>query len=119
MSKWIASLSDGSTVVEKWIKGEVSPWSKLKEVCKTKGVKITQLRLQVNGKTYTSIKGAEGYFQSHWIAQDDSGAIFSRSGIGYVNNTHLHILWVDDKTNDIWCEVREVKGGAIIFNEEV
>jgi len=118
MSKWIVSLSDGSTVIEKWEEGKLSPWIRLKEMCKERNLKITQLRLQVNGKTYTSVKGAQGYFQSCFVAQDLGEAPLLRRGIGYVNDSHLHILWVDDKTNDVWCEVRKAEGGAIIFNKD-
>ena len=119
MSKWIASMSDGSTIIEKWEPGKASPWIRLKRLCKEKNLKITQLRLQVNGKTYTAVKGADGYFQAYFVSQDVGGKQTTRRGIGYVDNSHLHILWVDDKTNDVWCEVRGLESGAIIFNKDV
>lgn len=51
-TKWLASLSDGTTVVEgmspyEIIKGEDSPWLRLIAYLKEEGLHITGLRIQV------------------------------------------------------------------------
>ena len=51
-AKWLASLSDGATVIEgtppfEVIPGELSPWLRLQEHLKESGLHITGLRIQV------------------------------------------------------------------------
>ena len=59
MSKWLISLSNGETIDEMDLKSEnasdPSPWNKLMQrLEKEKDLHITQIRLQVRGRTYTA-----------------------------------------------------------------
>ena len=45
---WVANLSSGVTVVERWIPGEVSPWVKLMGLCKENSLWVTNLRLTIS-----------------------------------------------------------------------
>ena len=56
-TKWVAGLSDGTTVVEgkgiaEEVKGELSPWLKLQEHLKETGLKINSLNIRVGDKHY-------------------------------------------------------------------
>ena len=64
---WIANLSDGASVSEKWIEGTLSPWQRLKIHCEKQGLYITRLRLKINGEPFFCLKDAPGYFQAHQI----------------------------------------------------
>ncbi len=106
-SQWLASLSDGSTVVEQWALGEKSPWQALVDNVRASGVTITQLRLQVGGRTYTSTPNAEGYYQARQAQGvcGEAGTV-ERHGIGGLVGGVLSLLWVDTTTGDAWQEVR-------------
>ena len=59
---WIASISNGETVQESASKkDELSPWQLLLMRCKADNLRITQLRLQVAGRTFHAIPDADGY----------------------------------------------------------
>lgn len=106
-SQWLASLSDGSTVIEQWVPDSKSPWQTLVETIREKGLNITQLRLQIAGKTHTSVANASGYYQARQ-AQNTCGEtqVVERHGIGCLVGGTLSILWVDTLTGDTHQEVR-------------
>ena len=59
---WVVSLSNGETVFQTPdIEGERSAWGKLIDRCDEEGLWITQLQLQLYGRTIAGIKGADGY----------------------------------------------------------
>ena len=59
---WIASLSNGETIQETAPKpDELTPWQRLLMRCKADNLRITQLRLQVAGRTFHAIPNADGY----------------------------------------------------------
>jgi hypothetical protein len=64
--KWIATLSDGSRVTEgegdfTLIPGERTPWFRLTEQLNKKGLYLTRLVLDVNGKEVSLPNDAEFY----------------------------------------------------------
>lgn len=59
---WIASLSNGETVFESPSQpGERTPWGKLIERCERENIWVTQVQLQIAGKTWIGIHQADGY----------------------------------------------------------
>ncbi|RLG36307.1 MAG: hypothetical protein DRN91_08285 [Candidatus Alkanophagales archaeon] len=103
---WIASLSNGETVFEEWIPGQPSPWLRLLQRLEEEGLAVTQLRLQVRGRTYCCIPHADAYFQAHRTSMSLYGKQrgFLR-GIGSVVGDTVYILWVNEQ-GDCWQEVR-------------
>lgn len=61
--KWIVSLSNGMSISEDQLADEpqrISPWSKLvDEVLPAMGTHITQLRVHVQGRTYSCISSSD------------------------------------------------------------
>jgi hypothetical protein len=56
-AQWVASLSNGEIMIEgtgrcKYVKGEPSPWLKLKEYLEETGEHITSLKIQCGGREY-------------------------------------------------------------------
>lgn len=114
-NRWIASLSDGTTVFEDKTPGMESAWSRLKKYVRLHKLEITNLRLEAFGRfvkllSYRSDEGTiqiDGYWQSSRI-----GAWFGAytdevnwRGIGFIKNNELNVIWIDDKGN-IQHEVR-------------
>jgi hypothetical protein len=59
---WVASLSNGETAFEFTPEPEDrSAWGQLIDRCKEEGIWVTQIQLQVGGKTHIGIHGADGY----------------------------------------------------------
>jgi hypothetical protein len=60
---WIASLSDGTTVFEEPpVQGERTAWGKVVDRCaEDPELYVTQIQLQIGGRTIVGIKGARGY----------------------------------------------------------
>jgi hypothetical protein len=110
---WIASLSDGSTVIETPpVEGEPSAWQKLLERCRTEWVhvvddegrtvvlplRITMLRLQYGRITIMALPNdkCDGYFQArevHRIMYRD--AYLKLHGIGSVVDDRVEITWLE------------------------
>lgn len=122
--KWIVSLSDGSTLEEETLCDEprrISPWSKLvEEILPSREVHISQLRVQVLGKTYTcpsrsdrskfpsSIKPT-GYMCMRRIgfnALKPSEVLMNCIGmeVSFPNGMRI-TTWVDVYTGDSWQQV--------------
>jgi len=121
--KWIVSLSDGRTLEEGELCDEpqrISPWAKLEEIMEADGVHITQLRVQVGGRTYSSISSSDrSKFCStrkpvHYMC-------LRRMGVDGLNpsRVHMHCIgmqaelntgmkvlqWVDIYTGDSWQQI--------------
>jgi len=59
---WIASLSNGETVFQtENVLGERTAWGKLIDRCNEEGLWLTQIQLQISGRTIVGIKKASGY----------------------------------------------------------
>jgi hypothetical protein len=109
-SRWIASLSDGTTVFEDVTPGDKSAWLRLRDYIAAHNLKLTNLRLeayghrvvlipykdefgnpQINGywhsKKALAILNASEIGQVHW------------SGIGFVKGREIHVTWVDHNGN--------------------
>lgn len=123
--KWIVSLSDGSTYDEEQLSDEprrISPWSKLiQEVLPQRKAHITQLRVQVLGRTYTSISKSDrsrfpsgikpvGYMCLRRAIVD--GLAPHRSGENYIgmevtmSNGIKLITWIDIMNGDSWLQIK-------------
>lgn len=129
-SRWIASLSDGTTVFEDHTPDcDRSAWRRLQDYVRQHGLKITNLRLEAYGcfvkllpyKDETGRPQIEGYWQSSRI-----GALFGQNvrseynwrGIGFVKDGEVNIVWINHQ-GSITQEVRELKPDdpAVIMNE--
>lgn len=101
-NRWIASLSDGSTVFEDKTPNMDSCWIRLKSYLQENRLKLTNLRLEVYGQNIIlkSIKEdteIKGYWYSNRIemlfGSSFGGESISR-GIGYIKNQVIHATWV-------------------------
>jgi hypothetical protein len=130
-SRWIASLSDGSTVFEDTTPNMPSAWHRLKEYVKLHNLKITNLRLEAYGhlvmlvpyKGPNDISQINGYWHSKKIGALINANItqeFNWRGIGFVKGKEIHITWVDSE-GIISHEIKEYKPNdmAVIINDEV
>jgi hypothetical protein len=112
-NKWIASLSDGTTVFDDiGPPGTISAWRRLKAHVSNHKLKLTGLRLQAFGQTISLPPGSEGYWHSKRVsAIVGSGSHDFTSydfAVGYVAEGYIHITWVC-QDGHIRAEVRELK----------
>ncbi len=129
-TRWIASLSDGSTVFEDRTPNEMSAWIRLSNYIKLHRLKITNLRLEAYGKRVVliphkstdNIAQLNGYWHSRRINSllDGSGVKeYYDCGIGYLKAFEVFITWVS-QDGTIRHEIRPYKPNdkAIIINDE-
>jgi len=140
--RWIASLSDGTTVFEDKMPGEVSAWRRLQKYIELHNLKITNLRLEAYGRRvfilpYKDDAGTpqiNGYWQASRVGaflNINHPQIFWR-GIGYVKYKTIYIAWVDQFGNhsieerpldkeekDSDGNVRMVRDMGVIFNDPI
>jgi len=109
-TRWIASLSDGTTVFEDLTPGESSAWIRLKHYVAAHGLRVTNLRLEAFGhrvvlmpyKDEAGNPQINGYWQSK-----KAGALLNSSsiaqidwvGIGLIKGREIHVTWVDHAGN--------------------
>jgi hypothetical protein len=130
-SRWIASLSDGTTVFEDVTPGERSAWIRLSEYIQTHKLKITNLRLEAYGhrvilmpyKDELGNPQINGYWHSKRAgALLNAGPIgqIHWSGIGLVKGREIHVTWVDQHGN-VSYEIKPYVDGnlACIVNDAV
>lgn len=107
MDGWIANCADGSTHVEEWLAGHLSPWQRLMAYCKKQNTYITNLRLTVGTKTYACQSNAKGYWQAHGMPAvqgvECDEELHKWRGIGWVEDEKVKIIWVarDPQTKQI------------------
>lgn len=130
-TRWIASLSDGTTVFEDVTPGEKSAWLRLTDYIKVHSLKLTNLRLEAFGHRvvlmpYKDENGdpqINGYWHSKKLgALLNAGAVshIHWSGIGLVKGREIHITWVDHN-GDTSFEIKPYVDGnpACIINDAV
>ena len=103
--RWIASLSDGSTVFQDHTPGEKSAWSRLKDYVELHKLKVTNVRLEAYGRLVHTIPYLDdekrpqlnGYWQLERM-----GAFINTTmpnlhwrGIGYVKGKSIYVTWVN------------------------
>lgn len=123
MDAWIANLSDGSTKVEEWLTGYLSPWQRLIDYCKKNGCYVTNLRLTIGSRTLSCKPNAVGYWQAHGMPAvqgiECDEELHRWRGIGHVENGMVHIIWGarDPQTHQIavWQDARPAKNQAQII----
>lgn len=126
-AKWVAGLSDGTTVVEgkgiaEEVKGELSPWLKLQEHLKKTGLKINSLNIRVGDKHYNlpSVKPKfEGevpkgfnYFRrvSYDILTDEGKNVEHYICVEAIYDGYKAQLYVDENdTNKMWTNIQNDK----------
>ena len=128
--RWVASLSDGTTVFEDITPGDRTAWRRLSDYVKTQNLLVTMLRLEYGGKRIELIpyKDAEGnpqirgYWQARKMMKFVSGGLtieLQARGIGYVSGDNICITWVA-QDGQVRAEVRAfdpTKEGAILNDE--
>lgn len=104
--RWIASLSDGSTVFQDRMPGVKSAWRRLHEYVELHKLKVTNLRLEAYGRLVHTIPYLDnekrpqlnGYWQIERMGSflnADHPNVHWR-GIGYVKGHIIYVTWVDD-----------------------
>jgi hypothetical protein len=129
--RWIASLSDGSTVFEDKTPGLSSAWRRLGKYVETHKLKMTGLRLEAYGRRVTLIpyRGESGeaqlngYFQATKVGKflNVPGPQLIWRGVGWVKGLDIHICWVDSN-GETSIELRPLYRGskmdlAVIIND--
>jgi hypothetical protein len=129
-SRWIASLSDGSTVFEDVMPQSKSAWLRLRDYVELHTLKVTNLRLEAYGRVVNLIpyRDAEGnpqlngYWHSKKIGQflNASNLDVEWRGIGYLKGREIFITWVDHLGN-VSQEIRPYSkdNPALIINNAV
>lgn len=128
-TRWIASLSDGSTVFEDVTPHEVSAWLRLREYVTVHDLKVTNLRLEAYGRRvllipYRDAEGnpqVNGYWHSkrlHALLTDNGVFEGKDCGVGYVKGREVVITWAHED-GTVQQEVRPYKDGdkATIIND--
>lgn len=130
-SRWIASLSDGTTVFEDLTPGCKSAWLRLKEYIEVHRLKMTNLRLEAYGHRVTLMPYKDEFgnpqINGYWHSKK-SGALLNAgpighihwNGIGLVKGREIHVTWVDHAGN-VSYEIKQYTEGnlACIINDAV
>lgn len=106
-NRWIASLSDGTTVFEDRTPNIASSWIRLQEHVKANRLRITRLRLQAHGvlvqlpplrDDHDNIQ-LDGYWHSkrHTAWLDPNLPQTLDMGVGYIQDGRLYIKWITEK----------------------
>lgn len=129
-SRWIASLSDGSTVFEDIIPGEISAWQRLREYVSLHDLQVTNLRLEAYGRRVVLVpyknEDYESQLNGYWYSSGVDCLITEvgvfekfKRGIGYIKGHQVIITWVGED-GTIKQEIRDYKINdlANIINDE-
>jgi hypothetical protein len=93
--RWVASLSNGETIYEDEIKGEIPAWDRLASYCEDNDLSVTNLRLDICNTTVKLPSNQEGYIQKK-VAWTLGGVISGvRKCIGYSQGGLALIYEVD------------------------
>jgi len=122
-NRWIASLSDGSTVFEDFTPGETAAWKRLRTYIRNNSLQITNLRLEVYGQATTmkpAKSGVDGYWHCNKMASLNGAKEWSHRGVGYVEGDKVYITWIRDD-GQVYGEIRDFNDDDIglILNDEV
>lgn len=95
ITKFLASLSDGRTVIQDDIPGHGNAWIRLSEWLKINPqIKITGLRLQgPNGIEIKTPANQNGYFFGYQQKGSWGGPQYNYIGIGYYDGNRVNIMW--------------------------
>lgn len=128
-TRWIASLSDGTTVFEDVTPNESSAWLRLSDYVDKQKLKVTNLRLEAYGRRvllvpYKDADGnsqVNGYWQSkrlNAILTDVGCAEGHERGIGYLKGREIIITWVGED-GTVQQDIRPYENGdpAVIVND--
>jgi len=93
--RFLASLSDGRTVIQDDRQDERHAWARLQEWLKLNpDISITNLRLQKSGLPDISLPSNQsGYFFGYKQAGVWGGPQHNYVGIGYYDGNEVHITW--------------------------
>jgi hypothetical protein len=128
-SRWIASLSDGSTVFEDRTPNIKSAWRRLREYVEYQGLKVTGLRLEAYGRQINLVPYRDGagnpQLNGYWHSKRmnallTSGGVIEGQevGIGFLKAGELVITWVSED-GSVRQEVRDYSPNdeAVIVND--
>lgn len=128
-SRWIASLSDGSTVFEDATPSMRSAWLRLRDYVEQHNLKLTNLRLEAYGRNVVLVpyKDSEGRAQvnGYWHSKQMNALMHTGGvseaqsrGIGILKNQEIWITWVNEDGTTRQ-EIRPYKSGdkAVIVND--
>ncbi len=131
MDRWIASLSDGSTIFEDKVPGNKSAWLRMKDFLSEKSLFITGLRIEYGGRfiNLPVAKDENGNFviDGYWHGNKICAMVLQggdvderfKKGIGYVKENKIFVSWVsDDGTIEYEIKEKSQSPGTII-NEKI
>lgn len=106
---WIASLSNGETVFQNDVEGEISSWQQLRTRCEEQNLYITMIRVQQGGTTLVGLPNADGYLQCYEHTRSVyTGKYTDRQGIGSVVGEFVVLCWID-KSNNVHQDIQMLK----------
>lgn len=129
-SRWIASLSDGTTVFEDVTPNERSAWIRLREYVAIHKLKLTNLRLEAYGHRVVLMPYKDEFgnpqINGYWHSKMAGGWLnagvgqIHGTGIGLVKGREIHVTWVYDNGN-VSYEIKQYEEGnlACIVNDAV
>jgi hypothetical protein len=104
--RWIASLSDGTTVFEDRIPNVPSAWIRLQQHCRENRLNVTRLRLQARGllvqlpswKDDNGVIQLDGFWHSKQLIAFLDPNLPQRlsHGVGFIKGDKIHIKWIRD-----------------------
>ncbi len=128
-SRWIVSLSDGTTVFEDVTPRERSSWMRLRDYIEQHKLKVTNLRLEAYGRTVHLIPYKDNedrpQINGYWQSKQMNSLLTAQGvvevqcrGIGILKAKQLWITWVD-QSGVTRQEIRDYKRGdkAVIVND--
>lgn len=97
--RFLASLSDGTTVIEDSRQGELHAWFRLQDYLREHdGLKITALRVQNGDMEFCLPSGQEGYaFAKRVIYVFQAGQV-NAVGVGYLDGETVKMTWLHPDT---------------------
>ncbi len=118
-NRWIASISDGTTIFQDITEGKENAWIRLKKHINENNLRITQLRYQLKKREHIAKLpiSAEGYvYLRKYINVVGMDPIIAY-GIGFIDNDGATIIWMKDDGNS-WLEKRTIEkcGFGLIMN---
>lgn len=121
--RWIASLSDGTTVFENYIPQIRLAWMRLKAYLAETGIEITRLRLQCGDQLHNIPPGADAYFilkQIHRgvVNKDLTGiGLWFEDPIEPGQSRNASVIWFDLAGNMVGRDERDMDKDhdALIF----
>jgi len=120
--RFLASLSDGTTVIQDAPNGQPHAWLRLVDYVKQNNLNITGLRLVYKNHQITLPSNQNGYYFSKRIMTVYPGNNSqTHIGCGYLNQDGINVIWcleddIREQRNEL---MPETKGGNFLVKNQI